>query len=1341
MDDATGDVVGLQLGADAPLCSTAGAPRSFVVADDGYIASLRVAVDVATGLVGELSFVVKSNSSLVPTNYVTCGTQGGVGVLVTPPLSWVSSVTAGCKKTTTSDGQASLAIDAPTLKIAVAPAKLRLPKPTPWPTVLPLTVTPSVANLARNAPALVINGTGFDPAAAGDSVTLNLGAAGTVTSATSTQLTVTFSTAPTSSGNLTAVVTSFGGSSGAPVQVATVVDPPAVTPSVANLARNAPALVINGTGFDPAAAGDSVTLNLGAAGTVTSATSTQLTVTFSTAPTSSGNLTAVVTSFGGSSGAPVQVATVVDPPAVTPSVANLARNAPALVINGTGFDPAAAGDSVTLNLGAAGTVTSATSTQLTVTFSTAPTSSGNLTAVVTSFGGSSGAPVQVATVVDPPAVTPSVANLARNAPALVINGTGFDPAAAGDSVTLNLGAAGTVTSATSTQLTVTFSTAPTSSGNLTAVVTSFGGSSGAPVQVATVVDPPAVTPSVANLARNAPALVINGTGFDPAAAGDSVTLNLGAAGTVTSATSTQLTVTFSTAPTSSGNLTAVVTSFGGSSGAPVQVATVVDPPAVTPSVANLARNAPALVINGTGFDPAAAGDSVTLNLGAAGTVTSATSTQLTVTFSTAPTSSGNLTAVVTSFGGSSGAPVQVATVVDPPAVTPSVANLARNAPALVINGTGFDPAAAGDSVTLNLGAAGTVTSATSTQLTVTFSTAPTSSGNLTAVVTSFGGSSGAPVQVATVVDPPAVTPSVANLARNAPALVINGTGFDPAAAGDSVTLNLGAAGTVTSATSTQLTVTFSTAPTSSGNLTAVVTSFGGSSGAPVQVATVVDPPAVTPSVANLARNAPALVINGTGFDPAAAGDSVTLNLGAAGTVTSATSTQLTVTFSTAPTSSGNLTAVVTSFGGSSGAPVQVATVVDPPAVTPSVANLARNAPALVINGTGFDPAAAGDSVTLNLGAAGTVTSATSTQLTVTFSTAPTSSGNLTAVVTSFGGSSGAPVQVATVVDPPAVTPSVANLARNAPALVINGTGFDPAAAGDSVTLNLGAAGTVTSATSTQLTVTFSTAPTSSGNLTAVVTSFGGSSGAPVQVATVVDPPLVQCTKVVTTQLNSKSPFSESVQLKVDAVGGGGGAGSSTGGGGYGGGGGSSGVKINGNTVTASSGGAGGRSVFNLPFLGYSSSPVSATVTLNPGDDLYVVVGGGGGAGGAPYGQTPKPAYRNDQSGGGGGAGLFGGGGGGGAEGKGQTLPSPVGGRGGTGNSGGAAGTMSPYYSKFFSPATGGYYLGGGRGAYDFYGDSSFAGQGGYAGTGGNPGAYGFAGGGGGGFGSGKFQSG
>jgi hypothetical protein len=174
-----------------------------------------------------------------------------------------------------------------------------------------------------------------------------------------------------------------------------------------------------------------------------------------------------------------------------------------------------------------------------------------------------------------------------------------------------------------------------------------------------------------------------------------------------------------------------------------------------------------------------------------------------------------------------------------------------------------------------------------------------------------------------------------------------------------------------------------------------------------------------------------------------------------------------------------------------------------PTVNLNSASRSISATTVTITGTGFDTTAANNTVMFNLGAVGNVTAATSTQLTVTFTTLPTSIGSLTAIVTTNGQSSGSAVQVATAVAAPTVTASSSNLALNVTTLIIAGTGFDTTAANNTVTFNNGAAGTVTAATSTQLTVTFTSPPSSTGSLTAVVTSFGGISGFPVQVATVV----------------------------------------------------------------------------------------------------------------------------------------------------------------------------------------------------------------------------------------------
>jgi hypothetical protein len=85
---------------------------------------------------------------------------------------------------------------------------------------------------------------------------------------------------------------------------------------------------------------------------------------------------------------------------------------------------------------------------------------------------------------------------------------------------------------------------------------------------------------------------------------------------------------------------------------------------------------------------------------------------------------------------------------------------------------------------------------------------------------------------------------------------------------------------------------------------------------------------------------------------------------------------------------------------------------------------------------------------------------------------------------------------------PTVITNTASLPANATTVVISGTGFDPQVGNDTVTFNDGAVGTVTAATSTALTVTFTTMPAGAGSLTAVITTDGYTSGNAVQVATV-----------------------------------------------------------------------------------------------------------------------------------------------------------------------------------------------------------------------------------------------
>jgi hypothetical protein len=950
-------------------------------------------------------------------------------------------------------------------------------------------VTPVVslnagAVLSANASTIQIVGLGFDTTPGNNTVVFDSGAIGAVTTATASLLTVTFSTKPTA-GDLKAVVISNGVSNGSAIKVSTV--KPTVTSSTTSLAANATRVTISGSGFDTTATNNTVVFNNGAIGTVTAATATTLTVTFSTKPTSAGDLSATVTTNGVSSGATTQVATVT--PVVTSATTTLSPNSSTVTLTGLGFDPASANNIVDFNNGAIGTVTTASATSLTVTFSKKPRAAGSLTAQVTSNGVSSGSAVQISKVT-PLVLANSSNRLAADTTTLTINGLGFDATAANNTVVFSNGAIGHVTTATSNALTIALTKGPNAAGALTAIVTTNTVSSGAAVQVAFFA--PVVTSNAAELAADATSLTINGFGFDKTAANNSVSFDNGAVGVVTAATTTSLTVTFSTKPTTADELNAVVTTNGIDSGAQIQVATVT--PVVTEATANLPANSSSVVINGFGFSSTISENSVVFNNGAVGTVTAASPTQLTVTLSQKPSAVGSLTAIVTTKSEDSGSAVQVADV--SPVVTSNNDSLAADATSLTIYGFGFDTTAANNTVVFDRGAVGTITAATATTLTVSLTTTPTEAGSLTAIVTTNDIDSGAAVQVVTV--KPIITSSTADLAADATSIVINGSGFSSTPGNNTVVFDNGASGTVTTATNTAITVTFSVKPTYADSLNATVTTNGQNSDAAIQVATVT--PVITSSTADLPADVTSLVIDGLGFDPTPARNTIVFNNAAVGVVTAASATALTVSFTTKPQTGGSLTAVVTSNGISSGATaVQVAKVI-PVVVANSSLKLNADSTTLTINGIGFDTTAGNNLVTLNNGAVGTVGTATATTLTVNLTTKPTAAGSLTAVVTSNAASSGSPTQVATVA--PVVTSATTDLPANGNTILIYGFGFDATAANNSVVFSNGAVGTVTASNATTLLVTFTTKPTSVGNLTAVVTTNAIASGSEVQVATV-----------------------------------------------------------------------------------------------------------------------------------------------------------------------------------------------------------------------------------------------
>lgn len=200
----------------------------------------------------------------------------------------------------------------------------------------------------------------------------------------------------------------------------------------------------------------------------------------------------------------------------------------------------------------------------------------------------------------------------------------------------------------------------------------------------------------------------------------------------------------------------------------------------------------------------------------------------------------------------------------------------------------------------------------------------------------------------------------------------------------------------------------------------------------------------------------------------------------AGYTTVVTSSGLTGTFSS--TSFSGLPITVTY-------PSNTVVVAVDPTVTASASPLFANATSLTITGAGFDSNTANDSVSFSNGVTGSVTAATGTTLILSLTglSSVAASTALSAVVTVDTAVS-ASSQVATVIE--YVASSAANIVDTSTFITINGAGFSTSTASDSVSFDNGVTGTVSSASASQLTVTVLTPPTVLGALDAVVTVNG-----------------------------------------------------------------------------------------------------------------------------------------------------------------------------------------------------------------------------------------------------------
>ena len=449
-----------------------------------------------------------------------------------------------------------------------------------------------------------------------------------------------------------------------------------------------------------------------------------------------------------------------------------------------------------------------------------------------------------------------------------------------------------------------------------------------------------------------------------------------------------------------------------------------------------------------------------------------------------------------------------AAVLPPPTIAASSANLPANAVSVTIAGTNFNSAAPGNNtVVFSDGAAGTVTAATLTQLTVTFSTTPVTAGPLTAIVTTPSGSNGSAVQVATVI--PVVTSSTVGIASTGTTLTISGCGFDPTAGNNTVVLSDGAVGTVTAATSTTLTVTLGTLPAGSGPITAIVTTNGQASGSAVQVGTVVSAFQNGSFETNGGDNTG--VAAGWTFGGTANGVKIRNNEGASdggwaaifnGAV-QAVGGVLSQTFATV---AGQVYTVQFDFG----AYGYVRNSFQKLQVEVRDGTSATSGAETINSGSGQTNAASGGVL---VGNTSTIVAGDSSAqfngnvefstMTFTFTAQSVASTLVFTDVTTgdYSSEDGVLDHVQVTALPPTVTLTTTSIPFIATSLTITGTRFDPVAANNLVAFTPGGSGIVTAATATSLSVTSVTGIVA-GNLYAVVTSGGRSSGTPVQVATV-----------------------------------------------------------------------------------------------------------------------------------------------------------------------------------------------------------------------------------------------
>ncbi|CCD02600.1 protein of unknown function, partial (plasmid) [Azospirillum baldaniorum] len=933
-----------------------------------------------------------------------------------------------------------------------------------------------------------------------------------------------------------------------------------------------------------------------ALGTVTADANGLWTVTTASLGDGAHSLTAVSSDATGTSSASSTLTVTIDSAAPNaPTVTTALSNSTTPTLSGT----AEAGATVTVTVGGATYTTTATNGTWSVNLATATPTSGSLSlnangtnavsATATDAAGNvSSAGTQSLTIdttaPNAPAVTS--ATLSNNATP-ILTGT----AEAGTTVTVTVGGATYTTTATNGTWSVNLATATPTSGSLTlnangtnavsATATDAAGNVSVPGTQSLVIDttaPNAPAVTSAALTNNATP-IIGGT----AEAGSTVTVTVGGATYTTTATNggawslnlataTPVTGSLSLDANGANPVSATATDAAGNTSAPgTQTLTIDTTPPSAPTVATALSNSTTPTLTGT----AETGSTVTVTVGGATYTTTATNGAWSLNLATATPVTGSLsldanganpvTATATDAAGNVSTPGTQSLVIDttlPDAPAVTSAALTNNATP-TLTGT----AEAGSTVTVTIGGATYVTTATNGAWSLNLATATPTAGSLslnanganpvTATATDAAGNVSAPGTQSLTIDTTAPNaPAVTSAAlTNSATPVIGGT----AEAGSTVTVAIGGATYTTTATNGGAwSLNLATATPTAGSLsldanganpvTATATDAAGNvSSAGTQSLTVDTTLPNAPAVTSAAlSNSTTPTLTGT----AEVGSTVTVTVGGATYTTMATNGTWSVNLATATPTSGSLSlnanganpvsATATDAAGNVSAPGTQALTIDTTAPSaPSVTSAAlTNSTTPTLTGS----AEAGSTVTVTVGGATYTTTATNGGAwTLNLATATPTAGSLnlnanganpvTATVTDAAGNVSAPGTQSLTIDTTAPTaPAVTSPALgNSTTPTLTGS----AEAGSTVTVTIGGATYTTTATNgtwslnlataTPVTGTLSLNPNGANPVSATATDAAGNTSSAGSQSLTIDTTLPDAPTVATALSNSTTP--------------------------------------------------------------------------------------------------------------------------------------------------------------------------------------------------------------------------